>query len=213
MITNRSNPETVHFIGEPDGRGTYGLIISCLFTLVLCVWSALHLNVPGSRDSSSTSLRRNVLWILAGIYAPELVVFTAWRQWSSARILEGVVKEHAYSKDETRRNQWTMTHSFFACTGGFAFDVAEFKKVPEACFLPRNAPDKLTITARGVAMLARCNLLPDIPLEDIEDKSKANHLAKSLVMLQATWMLLQVMGRVAAKLPVTLLELNTVAHV
>ncbi|KAI4112278.1 MAG: hypothetical protein LQ345_006548 [Seirophora villosa] len=45
------------------------------------------------------------------------------------------------------------------------------------------------------------------------DKSKANNLAKVLVIVQASWLLIQVVGRLIAKLPVTVLEVNTVAHV
>lgn len=48
---------------------------------------------------------------------------------------------------------------------------------------------------------------------EITDKSKAKDLAKALVMIQASWMLIQLIGRLVAKLPVTLLEVNTIAHV
>ena len=64
-----------------------------------------------------------------------------------------------------------------------------------------------------MALLAKCGHLPNVPEGDIADKSKANDLAKFLVVLQASWMLLQVLGRLIARLPVTLLEVNTVAHV
>lgn len=106
------------------------------------------------------------------------------------------------------KNQWTMTHDFFACTGGFAFEPDDGES-----FLPADCPRRLTITARGMALLAKCGRLPDIPRADIVDKSKANDLAKALVMVQALWMLLQVMERLVVRLPVTLLEVNTIAHV
>jgi hypothetical protein len=111
------------------------------------------------------------------------------------------------------RFKWTRTHSFFACTGGFAFEIPDATRRKTPLFLPRSCPKRLTLTARGVAILAQCGRLPDVREEDIEDKSKANALAKSLVVVQALWMLLQVLGRLIARLPVTLLEVNTVAHV
>lgn len=64
-----------------------------------------------------------------------------------------------------------------------------------------------------MASLARCDLLPDIAKEEITDKSKANDVAKTLVLIQASWMLVQAIGRLMASLPVTLLEVNTIAHV
>lgn len=80
-------------------------------------------------------------------------------------------------------------------------------------FLPERCPRRLTLTARGVAFLAKCNRLPNVPEREILDKSKGNHLAKALVVIQAAWMFLQTLGRVIVGLPVTLLEVNTIAHV
>ena len=83
----------VGFVGDPNGRGPASLVISCLLTLVLCVWSALHLNVPSQSDMRVYRLLVNARWIIIGMYAPELVVFTAWRQWSSAKILGKLVHD------------------------------------------------------------------------------------------------------------------------
>ena len=56
-------------------------------------------------------------------------------------------------------------------------------------------------------------MLPAIPVSDIEDKSKADGLAKGVVILQASWMVVQSISRVAYGLPVSLLEVNTIGHV
>lgn len=243
IISNTTAPY-VGFVKDPDGRGTVSLVVSCLITLLLCVWQALHFNVPEKGRTSWDALMMNVLWITIGIYAPELVVFTAWRQWSSAQLLGKIAQEeivknehnesatqdtidrkldeeiHVERSTETyrkpkRKYHWTQVHSFFASTGGFAFEIDDNPdaKNPQAPFLPAACPRRLTLTARGVALLAQCGLLPDIPEAEIQDKSKANNMAKALVVLQASWMLVQVLGRLADHLPITLLEINTVAHV
>jgi hypothetical protein len=41
-----TNNATSHFQSEPKYRGTVGIITTCLTTLGLCVWTALHLNLP-----------------------------------------------------------------------------------------------------------------------------------------------------------------------
>ena len=64
-----------------------------------------------------------------------------------------------------------------------------------------------------MALLAKCSHLPDITRAEIVDKSKANNLAKALVMVQALRMLLQVIERLIVRFPVTLLKVNTIAHV
>ena len=70
-----------------------------------------------------------------------------------------------------------------------------------------------TLTSLGAISLAQLGLLPKMRREEIQDKSKADSLAKSLVCLQASWMILQCIARKAQSLPVTLLEVNTLVHV
>ena len=72
---------------------------------------------------------------------------------------------------------------------------------------------RVTLTPRGVKVLAQCGLLPDISRGDIKDKSKSDSLTKLISLLQAVWMLAQICGRLAFELPVTLLEVNTLAHI
>ena len=220
-VRNDQATQYVHYAGDPNGRGTFSLIISCVLTLTLCVWSALHLNVPSKSQTTLASFMTQCRWIITGVYAPELVVFTAWRQWSSAKLLSKLVDEWGQARKQPLDNgnarmilpdrpsyEWTMTHSFFASTGGFAFDTAD----DEPRYLPTGYK-RLTLTARGVALLASCGHLPSVSEAEITDKSKANNVAKALVIIQASWMLLQVIGRLFAALPVTLLEVNTIAHV
>jgi hypothetical protein len=238
----------VGYVSEPNVRGTTSLVLSCLLTLVLCVWSALHLNVPQQDTSRLQRLLCNIRWIITGVYAPELVVFTAWRQWASARLLGQLVtklskefrtknpamvpatpiaatRQQSMLSQRTlynsasfadHRHKWTKTHDFFASTGGFAFEFPTGGRsigTHNQPFLPKTCPTRITLTARGVAFLAKCNRLPDVPESDILDKSKANDMAKALVVIQASWMLLQTLGRLVVGLPVTLLEVNTIAHV
>ena len=61
----------------------------------------------------------------------------------------------------------------------------------------------ITLTTRGVALLAKCGRLPRISKAEIVDKSKADNMTKLLSCLQATWMGIEV-----ANLPITLLEVN-----
>jgi len=55
-------------------------------------------------------------------------------------------------------------------------------------------------------------ILPDISLEAIDDKSKADGLAKTLALVQASWLILDSISRWAQSLVVTQLELNAFAH-
>jgi hypothetical protein len=94
--------------------------------------------------------------------------------------------------------------------GGFALDIDDTNFRNAVLF---NGAKRLTLTAKGVALLAQCGHIPDISIDEIKDKNKADGLAKLLVCIQAGWMIIQVISRTAAGLPTTLLEVHVVAHV
>ncbi|MCJ1403744.1 hypothetical protein MMC11_006967 [Xylographa trunciseda] len=96
--------------------------------------------------------------------------------------------------------------------GGFVFDLEDASLAEGEAFTTAKH-SILTVTPRGMALLARCGYLPKISREDILDKSKSDNLSKVLSILQALWMLSQIVGRLIVKLPITLLEINTLAHI
>lgn len=95
--------------------------------------------------------------------------------------------------------------------GGFVFDLEHVCAAERDSFTPRHS--RLTVTPRGMALLARCGFLPKISKEDILDKNKSDNLSKAISILQALWMLAQIVGRLIVGLPITLLEVNTLAHI
>lgn len=56
-------------------------------------------------------------------------------------------------------------------------------------------------------------MLPYISEDTISDKSKEDSMGKALAILQILWLIVQCLQRVIARLPVTPLEIHTVAHV
>ena len=94
--------------------------------------------------------------------------------------------------------------------GGIAIDLDSMDSAYSPFF---GGAKRLTLTAKGVALLAHCGHLPDISADDIKDKNKADSLAKVLVCFQAGWMIIQVICRQGLGLPSSLLEVHTVAHV
>lgn len=82
---------------EPLGRGTYGLLSSCILTMVLCVWTAVHLNLPEHRGHDhkylpSYQMGRKMWWLLLGLFAPEIVAWTAFEQRRQSKDLDGKIK-------------------------------------------------------------------------------------------------------------------------
>jgi hypothetical protein len=84
---------TVGFVREDNQRDTISLLISCFATLGLCVYSAVHLNVPRKAERNYWTLFRELQWCILGLFAPELILYTAWRQLASARQLRFEVEQ------------------------------------------------------------------------------------------------------------------------
>jgi hypothetical protein len=87
----------------PNVRGTWDLILSCVLTLTICVWSALHLNVPCENSELKDRNKRRARWILLGIFAPELVVSTAFAQYLTASWLWREIRKDVKHRKENVR--------------------------------------------------------------------------------------------------------------
>ncbi|KAI9718373.1 MAG: hypothetical protein M1812_004094 [Candelaria pacifica] len=182
------------------------------------------------------------------MFAPEVVLFCAWRQYWEAFSLKRKINsmgDSVYSNvpsvESTKKPEgcpcsrhetieappthkrssaslkdsedigltrkaafvpWTMHQAFFAVMGGFVVESRRF-----------NPSSHLTFTPGGIFELAKAGLLPRISTEVIEDKSKADAIAKLVVCVQASWFLVQSIARVIQGMQLTLLEIHTLTHI
>ncbi len=105
------------WVEEPSDRGTWNMNIlnSCSFTLVLCVYSAIHLNIPGHYNTRWQNWRRQVDWAAIAIFGPEIVVYVAFEQWYLARRFLKELKEIADdSKDEKFKVCQCIQHTMWS---------------------------------------------------------------------------------------------------
>jgi len=93
LPTNTTAVELVSFVPQDSNRDTLSLVISCLLTLSLCVYTAVHLNVPLKHEPAWQTRLREAKWCMIGLLGPELVLFAAWRQWNSAKALTEIVEQ------------------------------------------------------------------------------------------------------------------------
>ena len=57
---------------EPQYRGTYGILSTCLVTMGLCIWTAVHLNIR-EHKGFWVQMGRKIGWLVTGLFAPEMV--------------------------------------------------------------------------------------------------------------------------------------------
>jgi hypothetical protein len=94
---------------------------------------------------------------------------------------------------------WTVTHGFFAWMGGFLLYV---NGRPPATL----TPDELLGFVQNGSVNMRF-----VAEADIEDRSKSDALSKGIALIQIVWFITQLAARYAQNLPITLLEIDTLA--
>ncbi|KAJ7346323.1 hypothetical protein DFH08DRAFT_213168 [Mycena albidolilacea] len=141
-------------------------------------------DVPDPRQGVVRTTLRRVGMMLVGVIAPEMLVFFAARQLAVAR------------KFISRYPRVSLTHGFFFSMGGF---------------VSRETGKPITIFAQLTDEPGYLSGIQETPREDIIDKSKGDALSKGIALLQGLWFIVQIIARVAQRLPVSQLEVTTLA--
>ena len=107
---------------------------------------------------------------------------------------------------------WSTTHGFFITMGGFHLferssekqnDSQNFSQEDDNPLHPLLASDLMLDDVYSFTMLSKA---------EIKDKGKGDSLAKSLVLLQTSWFVMQCIARAIEHFPVTHLEIVTLAY-
>ena len=101
---NATTHTTVGWVSDADNnRSTITLLYNCLFTIFLCTWSAIHLNVPGEKDTQLRTFLRKCTWMLIGVLAPEFVAIAAIMEWRNAsKLVRQVRINPTVARDDER---------------------------------------------------------------------------------------------------------------
>ena len=105
--------------------------------------------------------------------------------------------------------QWSTTHGFFIIMGGF--HLFEHSSSNEGQCISQEDDNPLhPLGANDLLRYAESIVMPT--KVEIKDKGKSDWLAKSLVLLQTSWFVIQCIARAREHLPVTHLEIVTLAY-
>lgn len=143
------------------------------------------------------------------LVCPEYVALVAYYQWKDAK-----------RSTTTPRicDWWSSVHGFYAEMGGFAvrlnseprFQASESGHVVEL-------QDGIAYKTRSGDLRTMVNediiTIPQITPESIHERSKADFFANMITLIQVLWFVVDTLGRVAQRLPISTLELSTLAFV
>ncbi|PVF92169.1 hypothetical protein CPB86DRAFT_717954 [Serendipita vermifera] len=180
------------------------ILWSCLTTLFACTWLSMHPNVPFPHDTRNLPfknlygtrdfLKYKLPFFLISLIVPEWILSLAVQQWLATR---PIMREGGIG--------WTRTHAFFVMMGGFY------------AYKPSDSPDYYDqachpLSSDSMIWLVREQQYHLPSNEEIEDRNKSNWLAKVVVLTQTTWFVVQCAARVLKGLPLTELEIMTLAY-
>ena len=192
MSTSNSTDARLGWVNSPDGRGTIDIIWGCILTIFLCVWTVLTLNVPAPDTTLWAFTRMKMKWAIIALFGPEWLSGMAGAQWSIARRAKKQFRDGGI--------KWTMQQSFFADMGGVRVKLED---------------DEFPVTSKHIYVLFKLGLikLDAITPAAIEDRSKADGVAKLFTIVQTGWFILQCLARLIQQISITTLELSTIAFV
>ena len=68
------------YVEGPKQRNTFGIFSFCFSTMIICMWSTLHFDIPTTRHSRTYRFFLRVSWMLVALLAPEALLCAAIHQ-------------------------------------------------------------------------------------------------------------------------------------
>ncbi|PQE05785.1 Major facilitator superfamily domain general substrate transporter protein [Rutstroemia sp. NJR-2017a BVV2] len=185
---------------SPDHRGTMDIVFSCTFTIFICIWSVLCVNIGPYRESTWAKVYRKLKLAGLCILGPDFLLLLTIRQWESAR------KSCLNFQQRGIRN-WSMTHAFYADMGGFVIRTKDGVTWPldanEIIYLIDEEWIKEPVISTQLVLDKR----------EIDDKNKKNALVRIYAIVQILWFLISCIARGVQRLAITTLELTTIGFI
>lgn len=148
--------------------------------------------------------------MLITLLAPEYTALIAFEQWRNARKTNDM---HSLNL-----GWWESLHGFYADMGGVAVRLNSTPRfqasrtgttleLKEGVQYIVRSKDLRTLVAEGIIQL------PEISIESIQERSKTDVFARCVTALQVVWFATEKFARLAAHLPICLLELSKLAFI
>ena len=221
-------------------RSSWSIVWSCLVTIFSCTWIAVHPNVPCPKKQVANGWIESILnpimsfaecrlpLFVCALLVPEYVLAWAIRQFLSARKIsrenKGEYKTFVIflpmaiiPTNPLLDRGWSMAHGFFVIMGGFHLFERNSEEINngDRGISPGDGKPLHPLKANDL-QIRKCDGYSEsfimLTEAEIMDKGKSDWLAKSLVLLQTSWFVVQCIARGVKHLPVTHLQIVTLAY-
>ena len=235
-IDNRSL-DADHCADPTHCRTISNIVWSCLATIFSCTWVAVHPNIPCPKTREANSWIERCVWnpllsftehrlplFVCALLVPEYILAWAIRQFLRARKIANANKSKFKTlflsiaiilNNSSLERGWSTTHGFFIIMGGFHLfertsegtsnDDRGISREDDKPLHPLKASDLVRCDDYSESFIMRTKA-------EIQDRGKGDWFAKSLVLLQTSWFVMQCIARAINHLPITHLEIVTLAY-
>ncbi|KIM28233.1 hypothetical protein M408DRAFT_144749 [Serendipita vermifera MAFF 305830] len=208
-------------------RSSWSIIWSCLSTIFLCTWVAIHPNVHFRPETKGQKWYKRCLREPLHDFVTYKLVLFIWALLIPEYMLAWAVRQYIQAgniRDEVPG--WTRTHGFFMVMGGF-----HLFRLPEdaSCSPLLHRSGKVSKFVISTGRNSRIDEVPVCPLEfgdipngtleiiaptevELKDRGKSDALTKIIVLVQTLWFVVQCIARGTQHLPLTELEIVTLAY-
>ncbi|OBT39997.1 hypothetical protein VE00_09425 [Pseudogymnoascus sp. WSF 3629] len=206
-ISNSTNATSEHlgWTQTPNTRGSIDILYTCLSTIFLCSWTVLHLNIPSCSDTSKKIFLRKLKWMGVAIMVPEFVTALAFNQWMQAWAIKRRLKTVSWAQ------------AWFCVSGGLRYsEIAPADPDVPGSVEGKYRPRVILFCDDKGSRITPPEAIPSIglPSDDmIKAENKTDSLSKIIVVLQVSWFTTQCISRAAEGLPISQLEIGTLAFV
>lgn len=198
LYYNRDTPSFTGFLSEPSGRGTIGIIWTCISTILLSSWSSWHGPAydPNKSIKTQAQISYAAKFVLAFLF-PEMGAVLSFKHLYDALQLRKTIRQVGGAE-----------FASFNLSQAFLFVIENVYQKPAGSENTLVDPDALVELVRS-GSLAFSNLPTN---DEIADKSNRNWTLKSLSIIQTGWFIVSIIARLSRGYPVSLYEDITAAN-
>ncbi|KAJ5895434.1 hypothetical protein N7495_007125 [Penicillium taxi] len=189
------NENLVGWVWDSPGRGSLGLITSCLVTIFLCTWVVIH---PRVYQRVSYARLHKIALFFKAVIAPEFIAVEGLQEWAQCRRME---RECANSSG----GQFNIIHAFYVSMLALRYRTLKGDRVIW--------PNQYTWLLQQRLIQWDNHSSWGLSLEDICDKNKSDNAAKLMALIQVFSFSAQCILRVSLHLPLSQLESMTLGYI
>ncbi|KAL4876905.1 hypothetical protein BJY04DRAFT_231187 [Aspergillus karnatakaensis] len=190
-----SSPQLVGWVGEPGGRGTLGLLTTCLTTIFLCTWVVIH---PRVYQNERFATMHKLALLAKTLLAPEFIAVEGLQEWAQCRRM---VEDCAALSN----GEFQLIHAYYVSMLALRYKTSDGNKVIW--------PNQYTWLLQQRLIVWEYHREWGLSVEQIRDKNKTDSITKLITLFQVLWFVATCIMRAANTLPLSQLESMTLSYI